>query len=54
MWISKKKLKKLTAEVQGKAFIEGMDTQDEAQQWHRIEKLEKQVKKLKKAIKEGY
>lgn len=50
MWISKKKLLNIKQE----AFIKSLNDRDETEQWNSIAKLEKQVKKLKKQIKEGY
>ena len=50
MFISKKKLEaKLRAERIG-----SYEQQQEHEQWDRILKLEQQVKKLKKQIKNGY
>lgn len=50
MWISKKKYENQLWETKRKA----MDAMHENEQWDRIEKLEKQVKKLKKRVKNGY
>lgn len=50
MFISKKKHKKQLWEAQLKA----MDTMHENEQWERIEKLEKAVKKLQKQVKNGW
>jgi hypothetical protein len=54
MWISKKKYEAEISKSKTDTFIEGMDAHDEREQWERIVKLEKQVKKLKKQIREGY
>jgi hypothetical protein len=54
MWISKKKFQQELNKAKNQSFMEGMDHNTELEQWDRIEKLEKQVKKLKKIIKEGY
>lgn len=49
MWISKKKLEsKLRAER-----IKAFEQEQENEQWQKIYKLEKEVKKLKKIVREG-
>lgn len=50
MWISKKKLEKKLREERIKSY----DDQQESEQWEKIYKLEKEVKKLKKAVKNGW
>jgi polyhydroxyalkanoate synthesis regulator phasin len=54
MWISKKKLEHKLRKAENDAWFKHSNEQDEITQWERIEKLEKQVKKLKQQIKEGY
>ena len=54
MWISKKTLNKITHALDRQSFLNELREEDYIQQWEAIEKLEKQVKKLKKQIKEGY
>jgi hypothetical protein len=54
MWISKKKLAKRESELKHEAFLESLKNDAEQRQWEDIEKLKKDVKKLKKIIKEGY
>lgn len=50
MFISKKKLQdKLRAER-----IKAFEQEQENDQWEKIHKLERQVKKLKKQVKNGY
>lgn len=53
MWISKKNLEKIKQETDRLAYIRGIDNDLEWKQDERINRLEKQVKKLKKVIKEG-
>jgi regulator of PEP synthase PpsR (kinase-PPPase family) len=50
MWISKKKLDKAMREEREKMF----QIEREHEQWVELEKLKKELKKLKKIIKEGY
>ena len=54
MWINKKTVQKITNALDRQAFLNELREEDYFQQWEAIEKLEKQVKKLKKQIKEGY
>jgi len=54
MFITKKKLAKIEREQYVKALQEEMRSTEELDQYKRIRKLEKQVKKLKKAIKNGW
>lgn len=54
MWISKKKFQSEINKAKNESFIKGMETVDDSQQWDAIQKLKKQVKKLKKILKEGY
>jgi len=50
MWINKRKHEEKIFEAKLKA----MDNMREAQQWERLEKLEREVKKLKKIVRKGY
>lgn len=50
MWISKKKLQEKLRDERVKAY----EHEQESEQWTKIYKLEKQVKKLKKQVKNGY
>lgn len=50
MWISKKKLETQLRAERVKAF----ESEQEHEQWQKIYKLERQVKKLKKQVKNGY
>ena len=50
MWISKKKLNDKLRNERMKAY----EQEQEKEQWDRISKLEKQVKQLKKAVKNGW
>jgi hypothetical protein len=54
MWITKKKLQKIEHEQYIKAMRAEMDSSEAIEQYKRIAKLEKQVKKLKKAIKNDW
>jgi hypothetical protein len=61
MWISKKKLAKIEREQYVKAMREEMNSSEAVEQYNRIAKLEKDVKKIKKnlrklegMIKDGY
>ena len=54
MWISKKKLYRKLDDAKFESYMNGLNEEREADQWKRIYKLEQQVKKLKKTIKEGY
>ena len=54
MWISKKKLANKERELKHEAFLESLKGDAEQRQWEDIDKLKKDVKKLKKIIKEGY
>lgn len=54
MWISKKKYELEQRKLKNDAFLESLKGHEEDDQWDRIRKLEKQVKKLKKIVKQGY
>jgi hypothetical protein len=54
MWISKKKLAEIEREQYVKALRQEMQSSTEIEQDQRIRDLEKQVKKLKKIVREGY
>lgn len=61
MWITKKKLAKIEREQYVKALREEMNSSEAVEQYNRIAKLEKDVKKIKKnlrklegMIKDGY
>lgn len=61
MWITKKKLEKIEREQYIKAMREEMNSSEAIEQYNRIAKLEKDVKKIKKnlrklegMIKDGY
>ena len=54
MWISKKKLATKERELKHEAFLQSLKDEAEQRQWDDIQKLQKDVKKLKKIIKEGY
>ena len=54
MWISKKKLAAKERDVKNEAFLQSLKDEAETRQWEDIQKLKKDVKKLKKIIKEGY
>ena len=61
MWITKRKLAKIEREQYVKALREEMDSSEAVEQYKRIAKLEKDVKKIKKnlrklegMIKDGY
>lgn len=54
MWISKKKFNDALREEYLKAMRQEWDATEEIQQDKRIRDLEKQVKKLKKWVKNGY
>ena len=54
MWISKKKLEAKERDIKHEAFLKALTDEAEAEQWKDIQKLKKQVKKLKKIVKEGY
>lgn len=61
MWITKKKLAKIEREQYVKALREEMNSSEAVEQYKRIAKLEKDVKKIKKnlrklegMIKDGY
>jgi len=54
MWISKKKLAQKEQKLRHDAFLESLKDDAAQRQWEAIEKLKKDVKKLKNIIKEGY
>jgi hypothetical protein len=54
MWVTKKKLAKLEREQYIKALQEEMRSNSEYEQEKRLDKLERQVKKLKKQVKNGW
>lgn len=54
MWISKKKYESNLREIKNQAILQSFKDEEETQQWQDINKLKKDVKKLKKIIKEGY
>ena len=54
MWITKKKLAKIEREQYVKALRDEMQSSTEIEQDKRLRDLEKQVKKLKKAVKNGW
>ena len=54
MWITKKKLDRIKTQEYVRAMKDEMTSSEEYEQTKRIAKLEKQVKKLKKAIKNGW
>lgn len=54
MWISKKKLENKEREIKHEAFLRQLEDESRDDQWERIRKLEKKVKKLKKIVKQGY
>jgi hypothetical protein len=61
MWITKKKLEKIEREQYVKAMREEMNSSEAIEQYNRVAKLEKDVKKIKKSlrklegmIKDGY
>ena len=54
MWISKKKFKQTETKYKLEALKKAEDDWNETQQWLDIVKLKKDVKKLKKAIKNGW
>lgn len=54
MWISKKNLEKKMTKARLEFLVEESSAIRERHQWEDIEKLKKDVKKLKKAIKNGW
>ena len=54
MWISKKKHEAELRKVKNEALIESLTREGETEQWNDIQKLKKDVKKLKKWVKNGY
>lgn len=54
MWISKKKLERIKYAEYTQGLSSGAEERRESQQWDRIQKLEKSVRKLKKQVKNGY
>jgi|LauGreDrversion4_2_1035121.scaffolds.fasta_scaffold954829_2 hypothetical protein len=54
MWVSKKKLAKIEREQYLKAMNDEIRSNSEYRQEERIEKLAREVKKLKKIVKQGY
>ena len=54
MWISKKKYQARERDIKHEAFLESLKDESAQRQWEDIRKLQKQVKKLKKAIKNGW
>lgn len=54
MWISKKKYEAAQRKLKSDSFLEALKDNEESEQWDRIRKLEKQVKKLKKQVKNGW
>jgi hypothetical protein len=54
MWISKKKYENDLRKAANEATFKFLDSERESTQWEDIEKLKKQVKKLKKWVKNGY
>ena len=54
MWISKKKHYAEIIKVKQEALFKSLDDSREQDQWDDIQKLKKDVKKLKKVIKNGW
>lgn len=54
MWISKKKYEAEIRKAEHKMTLESLTREAETEQWNDIQKLKKDVKKLKKWIKNGY
>jgi hypothetical protein len=54
MWISKKKYEARERDLKHEAFLESLRNDSQDRQWEDIEKLKKQVKKLKKTVKNGW
>lgn len=54
MWISKKKYEDQQRKLRNDTFLEALREDSAMEQAQRISKLEKQVKKLKKIVREGY
>jgi hypothetical protein len=54
MWISKKKMEAKEREIKHQAFIESLKDEANTEQWKDIQKMKKDIKKLKKIVREGY
>lgn len=54
MWVSKKKFEAEQRKLKNEAFIQALNDETEHKQWEDIQKLKKDVKKLKKIIREGF
>lgn len=54
MWISKKKLENKLREVKVETMRDEWKSQQEIDQDQRMAKIEKDIKKLKKAVKNGW
>jgi hypothetical protein len=54
MWISKKKHQNEINRVKNEEMWESIRRSGQARQFHDIEKLKKDVKKLKKIVREGH
>lgn len=54
MWISKKKYEANIRKIKNDATFDSLERELENRQWEDLEKLKKQVKKLKKWVKNGY
>ena len=54
MWISKKKLESKLRETKLEAMRDEWKSQQEIDQDERMSKIEKDIKKLKKAVKNGW
>lgn len=54
MWISKKKYENEIRKIKNEVTFQQLNDEAEMRQWEDIRKLKKDVKKLKKIIREGY
>ncbi len=54
MWISKKKFEAERRKVRHEELMQSLKDHAEDRQWKDIQKLKKEVKKLKKIVREGY
>lgn len=54
MWLSKKKKAEFERNIRDEAFLKSLKDEAAREQWEDIQKMKRDIKKLKKIVRKGY